>query len=191
MILQDSHITTTQPKDDFLISQIVSSKDYTCIEALYNRYSRKVYCKCLSMVKYSSLAEDLMHDIFIKTVLNLSKFKGKSKFSTWLFSITYNHCMDCIRKHRRINIVELSEEECEIEDYKSNSIDFQIKQMMELLEMLKSHEKLILQMKYQYGLSIKEIQKILNVSESAIKMRLSRAKEKVRVLYKSTYKECL
>jgi len=55
--------------------------------------------------------------------------------------------------------------------------------------LLREDEKMILLMKYQDGMSIKEIQVSLGVSESAIKMRIKRAKEKMRVLYKKVYKE--
>jgi len=181
---------TTLLNDDFLIKQILSSKDNTCIEELYNRYSNKIYNRCLSLVKDNFLAEDLTHDIFIKTIFNLSKFKGKSKFSTWLYSITYNHCIDSIKKSKKVNYVEVSEANC-IETYEGYLIEVETKRVLELLEMLGAKEKMILLMKYKDGLSIKDIQKQLNVSESAVKMRLVRAKEKVRALYKSTRKKCL
>jgi len=61
--------------------------------------------------------------------------------------------------------------------------------MLDLLNMLREDEKMILLMKYQDGMSIKDIQGSLGVSESAIKMRIKRAKEKMRVLYKKVYKE--
>jgi len=186
---------TAQLDDDFLIKEIVSTQDGPCIEELYRRYSHKIYRKCLSFVKDSSLAEDLTHDIFIKTLLNLAKFKGKSKFSTWIYSITYNYCIDYIRKSRKMNYVEISEEENRLEqdDYEDDGylIEVETGRMIELLEMLRADEKMILLMKYQDGLSIKEIQKLLNVSESAIKMRIKRAKEKMRELYKRTFKDDL
>lgn len=192
MINQQVKQSTTAPlEDDFLIQQIIASKDDACIEVLYKRYSNKIYRKCLSMVKDSALAEDLMHDVFIKSLLKLPTFKRRSKFSTWLYSITFNHCMDSIRKRRRMGFVEISEEVYQIEDYKNTLIEVEMRRMMELLEMLKAHEKAILWMKYHDGLSIKEIQEILNVSESAIKMRLARAKGKVRDLYKLRYKESM
>jgi len=125
-----------------------------------------------------------MQDVFIKTLFNLSKFKGKSKFSTWIYSITHNHCIDSIRKSRKIKLVEISEEENCITD-NHYLIETETKRIFELLEMLRAKEKMILLMKYQDGLSIKDIQKQLNVSESAVKMRIARAKEKVRKLYKS------
>jgi len=88
----------TQLSDDTLIDMIVATQDEKAVEELYKRYSTKIYRKCLSFVKEVSLAEDLTHDIFIKTLLNLAKFKKKSKFSTWIYSITYNYCIDFIRK---------------------------------------------------------------------------------------------
>jgi len=179
---------TAQLKDDFLVRQIVSSQDNTCIEELYNRYSDKIYGKCLSLVKDNFLAQDLMHDVFIKTLFNLPKFKGKSKFSTWIYTITYHHCIDSIKKSRKMSFVEISEEEnCIADD--SDRIETETKRIFELLERLRAKEKMILLMKYQDGLTVKEIQKQLNVSESAVKMRIARAKEKVRALYKSTRKE--
>jgi len=133
---------TAQLKDDFLVRRIVSSKDNTCIEELYNRYSNKIYSKCMSMVNDRYLAEDLTHDIFIKTLFNLSQFKGKSKFSTWLYSVTYNYCIDSIRKSKKMNYVEIFEEENHIEDYdyESSLIEVETKRIFKLLDMLQDRE---------------------------------------------------
>ena len=68
---------------------------------LYDRYAEKVYHKCISFVKDVDLAQDLAHDVFLKTFLNLAKFEGKSKFSTWLYSLTYNFCIDYLRKNNK------------------------------------------------------------------------------------------
>lgn len=181
----------TQLSDDTLIDLIVETQDDKAVEELYKRYSTKIYRKCLSFVKEVSLAEDLTHDIFIKTLLNLAKFKKKSKFSTWIYSITYNYCIDFIRKNRKMNYVEITEEENKLETAEDDThlIEIETGRMLELLNLLREDEKMILLMKYQDGMSIKEIQVSLGVSESAIKMRIKRAKEKMRVLYKKVYKE--
>lgn len=182
---------TTQLTDDTLIDMIVATQDEKAVEELYKRYSTKIYRKCLSFVKEVSLAEDLTHDIFIKTLLNLAKFKKKSKFSTWIYSITYNYCIDFIRKSRKMNYVEITEEENKLESAEDTThlIEIETGRMLELLNLLREDEKMILLMKYQDGMSIKDIQVSLGVSESAIKMRIKRAKEKMRVLYKKVYKE--
>ena len=68
---------------------------------LYNRYSGKVFSKCISLLKDEQLADDATQDIFLKIYLNLAKFSGKSKFSTWVYSITYNYCIDYIRRKKK------------------------------------------------------------------------------------------
>lgn len=179
--------------DDNIIDLIVETQGDEYVEELYKRYSTKIYRKCLTFVKDVSLAEDLTHDIFIKALLNISKFKKKSKFSTWIYSITYNYCIDYLRKSRKENFVTIEEEKSEVKDleYEDDGklIEIETSRMLRLLDMIRADEKMILLMKYQDNLSIKEIQVMLNVSESAVKMRIKRAKEKMRILYKKIYKD--
>jgi RNA polymerase sigma factor (sigma-70 family) len=89
--------------DEEIVERIIITQDISLVEILYQRYADKVYRKCLSFVKEEASAEDLTHDIFMKLYLNLSSFKQKSKFSTWLYSITYNFCIDHIRKNKKKN----------------------------------------------------------------------------------------
>ncbi len=144
-------------------------------------------------MKDVTLAEDLTHDIFLKILLNLSKFKKKSKFSTWIYSITYNYCIDFLRKSRKENYVTIDEERSLVGDMvyeeDSNLIEIETSRMIRMLDMIRGDEKMILVMKYHDGMSIREIQQILNVSESAVKMRIKRAKEKLRQLYNEIYKD--
>ena len=90
------------------------SQNSRLVEVLYERYADKVYRRCISFVKEASIAEDLTHDIFIKVYLNLGRFKQKSKFSTWLYSITYNFCVDYVRKKQKDNVVDMEDKEGEI-----------------------------------------------------------------------------
>jgi len=59
------------------------SRDH--FELLYDRYANKVYRKCILMVNDLVIAQDLSQDIMIKAFLNLSKFEGRSSFSTWVY----------------------------------------------------------------------------------------------------------
>lgn len=178
--------------DEELIDQILHQQNQQHINTLYNRYADKVYRKCLSFVKDDAAAEDLAHDVFIKVLLNLSSFKGRSKFSSWLYSVTYNFCIDHLRKKNRLPIDALEDKAVQV----VNAADIEnadelnhIKadRLKNLLEQIKTEEKMILLMKYSDDLSLKEIQEILKISESAVKMRLKRAKEKVQALYEKKY----
>jgi len=83
--------------DDELIKLILSTGELHYFGELYDRYSNKVFRKCYAMVQNEADAEDLTQAILTKTMLNISKFKGNSSFSTWLFRITYNACLDHFR----------------------------------------------------------------------------------------------
>lgn len=71
-----------------------------CFEHLYRKYSRRIYCVCLRMVRDSSLAEDLMQETFLSAYRRLNTFRGESLFSTWLHRIAVNVALMHLRKER-------------------------------------------------------------------------------------------
>ncbi len=177
--------------DEQVIERIVASQDPAMVEILYQRYAPKVYRKCISFVKEDDIAENLTHDIFIKVYLNLASFKRRSKFSTWLYSITYNFCIDYLRKAKKQQVYNLDDQKEVVGDADIDSLEdlkgIELKRLKQLLEKIKPEEKMILLMKYREEMSIKEIQQVFQISESAVKMRIKRAKEKVRNLYETHY----
>lgn len=176
--------------DEELVKLFVETQENRYFEKLYERYSEKVYHKCLSFVKDTAKAEDLTHDIFLKLIFKLGTFKEDAKFSTWLYSITYNHCMDQLRSNKKRGEV-LQEEPIEVpDDIDLNNIfdgdDIQAKNLKIALDQLTVDEKGVLFMKYMDDLSIRDIADIFKVTESAIKMRLLRSREKLRKKYLET-----
>jgi len=144
------------------------------------------------MLKDESKASDAVQEIFTKVFLKLSSFSQKSKFSTWLYSITYNFCIDFIRRQKRDlqlfskeadNLPDVPEEESEEE-----LLAMEVGRLKRVLEEIPPGDKIILLMKYQDDLSIKEIAETLNKNESAIKMQIKRAKTKAQLAYKAIYK---
>ncbi len=186
------HRKKVEMSDEEVVAEIIRTQNAALVEVLYERYADKVYRKCISFVKEESLASDLTHDIFIKVYMKLSSYKGNSKFSTWLYAITYNFCVDYIRKNRKMKMVSIDDEE-RVKDMEVESVDdlAHIKgaRLKVLLECIKPEERMILLMKYKDDMSIRDIQGVLKVSESAVKMRIKRAKEKIQLLYKNTYAE--
>lgn len=155
---------------------------------LYNRYSARVYHKCLAMVKEKSLAKDLAHDVFIKVFTHLDNYKGTAELSFWIYAITYNHCISYLRKAKKIRFDTLDEaldSEDEGEALLTEKIvqDLRITQLDLLLKKLKPEEEVILLMRYQEGMSVKQIAAILKVGESAVKMRLKRCRGKLVELF--------
>ncbi|MGR3810797.1 RNA polymerase sigma factor [Jiulongibacter sp. NS-SX5] len=171
-------------KDEELVRLYVSTQRNLYFEEIYERYSEKVYRKCLSFIKDQAKAEDFAHDIFLKVITKIGTFKENARFSTWLYSITYNYCMDMLRKNKKLKedaIDEPMEFEEEVVDHELLSMKKE--GLQKSLEQISSDEKAMLLMKYQDNFSIKEIADTFEISESATKMRLMRTKEKMKKLY--------
>lgn len=172
--------------DSELVKCYIETQQQDYFSMIYNRYINKVYAKCMSMLKNENLAIDACQDIFMKLFLNLSKFEEKSQFSTWVYSITFNHCIDLLRKHKKQN--EIFGFEKEIKDDVAEDIsdadilELEVQKLEKVMDMIPSEDKALLIMKYEQSMSIREISEILDKTESAIKMKLKRAKEKARIL---------
>lgn len=183
-----SPIKDTELEDSELVSKIVARNDTHLFAVLYDRYAELIYGKCLSFSKSPEEAQDLTHDIFIKLFLKLRTFKGESKFSTWLYSFTYNFCLNYVtrdQKKKKEKFTPLIHENYNIEDEITDEDIYQMKaeKLMLSLGKIAPDDRMILLMKYQDDFSIHDIQKGLNIGESAVKMRLKRAKERLIMAY--------
>lgn len=178
--------------DSELIALYLRDQNTGHFTRLYRRYAGKVFAKCISMLGDEGLARDATQDIFIKVLLNLSKFTEQSSFSTWVYSITYNYCIDLIRKKKK-NILLFTEDISRVgkevnEDVPDSVIlEMETKRLEKVLERLPPGDKAILDMKYIEDMSIKDIADILNKTESAIKMQIMRAKQKAQTIYEGLY----
>jgi hypothetical protein len=76
--------------DEALVAHILATGDTELFGIIYDRYANKVYRKCLSVIKESNTAQDLVHDILVKVFVSLPTFKGQSKLGSWIYAITYN-----------------------------------------------------------------------------------------------------
>ncbi|GAB3985752.1 RNA polymerase sigma factor [Spirosoma daeguense] len=176
-----------QISDEELVRLYVNTQENRYFERIYERYCDKVYRKCLSFMKDPVRAEDLTHDIFLKLVVKLSSFREQAKFSTWLYSITYNHCTDQLRSPylRKEVYVDEGWERLDVgnEDELAELAEMETQQLERAIQRLAPDEQSILLMKYQDDISIREIATISGLTESAVKMRLKRSRDKLRKYY--------
>ncbi len=179
--------------DEELIRSYLETQNSRYFNQLYSKYSSKVFSKCISLLKNEAHAQDATQDIFLKIFLNLSKFGGKSKFSTWIYSITYNYCIDLIRKrkkHGNIFSDEIENAPDLVEEVPDSALlEIEVKKLKKVLDIIPVGDKAVLLMKYQDDMSIRDISHILNKSESAIKMKLKRAKHKAQLVYQELFSE--
>lgn len=160
-------------------STLTSNTSEQCA-MLYTRYAKLVRRKCLFLLRNETLAEDATHDIFIKIYLHLAAFQARANITTWIYSITYNHCLDILRKQQKQLIVSYyAIDECECADTTENYQirEYQLNEMEFALNELPKSERNILLLKYREGKTVKEIAQKMKTSESAMKMRLKRARE--------------
>lgn len=176
--------------DEEVIQLIQKENNTDYFEILYKRYYKKVVDKCFSFVHNIDLAQELAEEIFLKTFEKLQSFKQKSSFSSWLYSITYNHCIDYLRKKKKLHYPNWNKENeiPEIIDQPDEMIqEINYENLLVILEQIHPEEKALLLMKYQDNLSIKQIGSALRISEDATKMRLKRARTRVVYLYSQQF----
>lgn len=178
-------MTASATKDEELIRMYLTTRKNQYFETLYQRYANKVYRRCFSLTKCSAKAEDYMHDIFIRVHSNLGNFKERSTFSTWLYSISYNYCMDQIRQGQRLSMVMIDEdmEHYIADETEQDHREEQIQTLNMAIQAVSSDEAMLLKLKYEEDLDIKEIAEKFNLKDSAVKMRLKRTRDKIRNQY--------
>lgn len=83
--------------DQHYINAVIEG-DTNAFSVLVDRYKGMVFSLSLKMLQNREEAEEAAQDTFIKTYKSLSRFNGDSKFSTWIYKITYNNCLDRLKK---------------------------------------------------------------------------------------------
>lgn len=170
-------------KDDkYYIDRIVSG-DVNTFTVLVDKYKGMVYTLSLKFLKNAEDAEELAQDVFIKVFHGLKDFKFDSKFSTWLYRITYNAAISKLRKKQiethDIESVSLPENQV-LSSY--NAINEltkqeQIKYIHQCLDRLNEEDNVILTLFYLQENSIQEICEITGYTESNVKVKLHRARK--------------
>jgi RNA polymerase sigma-70 factor (ECF subfamily) len=177
--------------DEELVKKIVAKNDTLLFGVLYDRYGKMVYNKCYGFARSTDEAEDLTQDVFLMLFVKLASFKEKSKFSTWLYSFTYNFCVNYVNRNKQRKMsdksVSMDDVDYKMADDVSDESIYEMKanKLEKALEMVSPEDKSILLLKYQDGASIKELADFMELGESAIKMRLKRAKAKLLEIYKN------
>lgn len=87
--------------DQELIRHYITTGKKEYFAQIYIRHRQLVYQKCLFYMSNPDDAEDLVQDIFVQLTRKVYSYKGESKFTTWLHSVTVNYCIDQLRKQQQ------------------------------------------------------------------------------------------
>ncbi len=178
--------------DEELLKLYLEKRSDQYFKVLHDRYINKVYSKAISLLKDEAMAQDAVQEIFLKIFLNLSKFTFRSKFSTWVYSISYNYCIDLLRKQKKYKKL-FTEESDNQPDLKADELnekflkEIEFQRLGKVLDNIPIDDKTVLMMKYKDDLGIRDISAIIGKSESAVKMKIKRAKAKAKKTYNNLF----
>lgn len=149
------------------------------LNRLYKSYHKMVFNICIRYTKDNCTARDLTHDIFIKVNNNLQSFKRQSRYSTWIYSIASNYCLDYLRNNKRRKLL-LEEPKNYLWDQESQSTKDTFNQAVIGLELERYPEttRRVLYMRYVLGLTHQDIAKELDISRVAVTKRLQNHQRK-------------
>ncbi len=178
-----------EPEREKQLVRKAAQGDEACFERLITDCAGQTYALALRMLKDPQDAEDAVQDAMIKAWRALPGFKGDCRFSTWVFRLTYNTCLDALRRRQRGQVLSLTQEDeddgerqTEVPDPSPGPEEALLaKERARILrrEMEKLSDKLRapLVMRELGGCSYEEIAAALGISVGTVKSRLARARE--------------
>jgi len=183
---------------DFLLVEAALKGEEKAFAKLMSRYKDAIYFMLLKMVNNKNDAEDLTIEAFGKAFKNLHQYSPNYAFSTWLFKIATNNCIDFLRKRRGVYVsIENNQENGENDSpIKLRSTDpdpeeklIRIQKailMRRIVHRLKPRYRILVELRYFREFSYEEIAKELNLPLGTVKAQLFRAREMLFKMIEST-----
>ena len=177
---------STGLNDNELISQVLNGNQQA-YAVLVNRYQNYVFTLTLRFTRNREDAEEVSQDIFIKAYKALADFRGASKFSTWLYTIVNTTCISFLRK-KKLDIHSLDNEKVfEVADsldsgMHANQVEQKSKVAMvnNAIKMLNADDAEVITLFYKGEQTLEEIASILGVEANTAKVRLHRARGRLK-----------
>ncbi len=177
---------STGQNDTEIISKVLSG-EHQAYAVLVNRYQNYVFTLSLRFTKNREDAEEVAQDIFIKAYRALADFKGNSKFSTWLYTIVNNTCITFLRK-KKLETYSLDNEKVfEVADsqdsgLRANLVEQKSRAAMvnNAIALLGPDDAEIITLFYKAEQSLEEIAQILRLETNTAKVRLHRARTRLK-----------
>lgn len=167
--------------------------DIEAFEQLIAAYQKKVFNIALRMIGNYDDASELAQEVFIRIFKSLKSFKEESQFSTWIYKIATNVCLDELRKRKNKNLVSLDEDikyddseiKRQVEDNRPTpdvtAEKNEIRRIVhEAIGALSDDYKTVIIMRDIQGFSYEEIAKIIKCPEGTVKSRINRARQALR-----------
>ena len=191
---------TSVPVDEAELVRKAQAGEVGAYEELLRRHQTRVFAIIGGILRRSEDVEDLAQQVFLKVYLALPRFDLRSTFSTWLYKVTVNECLDHLRKKKVRKLVyeaDLSEEQAAVlegavqpDRHEVNSERrAELKQLVErLLHELPEAERLMMVLKEVEGWTVEEVAEVLDLNVNTVKVRLFRARTRLVEFYRRRMK---
>ncbi len=176
--------------EEEILIENAQNGDRTALSKLVKKYEQTVYNFAFKICRDKDKAENTMQETFLSMVKSLNQFSGKSKLSTWLYTVVSNHCLMQARSNAKFKFASFDDEESSINE--RDIVDWEVApdRLAENKELKKHLDNAIKNLSPEYrivfllrdieGLSSEETGKITNLSVPAVKSRLHRARAFLR-----------
>lgn len=179
-----------EPPDDRELIERTLRGDGHAYAVLVERFQRKIFRVAYAIVRDEAEADSVTQDTFVLAYTNLSKFRGRSEFETWLTRIAINRSRDSLRRRRLISLFSINaegEEEIVIEpvddrpDPERQLISSQLRLAIARAERkLSAQQKTIFRLRHYHSMSLEEIADHLGLRAGTVRAHLFRAVHKIR-----------
>ena len=179
-------VMNTGLNDSVIISRVLRGESQLYAE-LVNRYQNFVFTITLRYAKQREDAEEIAQDVFVKAYRSLADFRGDSKFSTWLYTIVNTTCITFLRK-KKLEVHSLDNEKVfEVADrvdsgLRANLVEQKSKIQMvnKAIQLLNVDDAKLITLFYKGEQSLDEIGKILGIDPNTVKVKLHRARTRLK-----------
>jgi len=181
--------------DNEIISKVLKGEQNAYAE-LVNRYQAYVFTLILRMIKSREDAEEVAQDVFVKAYRSLADFRGESKFSTWLYTIANTTSITFLRK-KKLDVHSLDNEKVfEVADskdsgFRANLVEqkSRVNMVNEAIALLSPDDAEIITLFYKAEQNLEEISRILRLETNTVKVRLHRARTRLKEKMEKNFSE--
>ncbi len=179
-------MTTTGRPDEEIISRILKGEQ-SAFSILVAKYQNYVFTLVLRFTENREDAEEIAQDVFVKAYRSLADFRGDSKFSTWLFTITRTTCLSFLRK-KKLDTQSLDNERIGLQvenresGFNANLVEQKSRHTMlsRAISMLSVDDAQLLNLFYKAEQTLEEIGKIMGLDPNTVKVKLHRARQRLK-----------
>ena len=179
-------MTITGQPDEEVIGRVLKG-DQSAFALLVEKYQNYIFTLVLRFTENREDAEEIAQDVFVKAYRSLADFRGDSKFSTWLFTITRTTCLSFLRK-KKLDTQSLDNERTGLQvenresGFNANLVEQKSKHAMlnRAIAMLSPDDAQVLNLFYKGDQTLEEIGKIMRLDANTVKVKLHRARQRLK-----------